>query len=120
MAREVNEWIGKTDDTQIPARVKLRILMKHGGECVLCTLPIGVIRAPAYDHAVALINGGENRETNIQLLCVPCHRVKTSVDVAVKSSNARRLKKRLGLKPRRTIPGRKFDGTPIFSRWVNK
>ena len=115
--REVPEWIGRTDDTPPPARVKARI-WKRDPNCVGCGLPTGDVRKPQFDHRVALVNGGENRESNLQILCAGCHRVKTFVDVAVKSREAKFLKKRLRLQPRRTIPGRKFDGTPIPARWV--
>ena len=114
--RSTDEWIGKTDDAPPPARVKARI-WKLAPNCVGCGLPTGEIRKPQYDHIVPICNGGENRESNLQILCGGCHRVKTQTDVAVKSSNERRLKKRLRLQPRRTIPGRKFDGTPIPARW---
>jgi 5-methylcytosine-specific restriction protein A len=114
--RSVDEWIGKTDDTAPPPRVKARI-WKRDRNCVRCGLPTGDVRKPEYDHIVALANGGENRESNLQIMCAGCHRVKTYTDVAVKASDAKRLKRRLGLKPRRTIPGRKFDGTPVPSRW---
>ena len=115
--REVDEWIGRTDDTPPPARVKARV-WKLNPNCVKCGLPTNdSTRKPQFDHIVALVNGGENREANIQILCAGCHRVKTWNDVAVKSSTARRLKRRLGLQKRRTIPGRRFDGTPIPARW---
>ena len=115
--RSVNEWIGKNDDAPLPARVKAR-LWKRNPCCVGCGLPTNdSTRKPQFDHIVALVNGGENKESNIQILCAGCHRVKSFADVAMKSSEAKRLKKRLGLQPRRTIPGRKFDGTPIPARW---
>ena len=114
--RLVDEWIGRNDDSPVPARTKARI-WKRDPNCAKCGLPTGDIRKPEFDHVVALANGGENRESNLQVLCRGCHRVKTFVDVALKASTARRLKKRLRLQPRRTIPGRKFDGTPIPARW---
>ena len=114
--RDVPEWIGRNDDSPPPPRVKARI-WKRDPDCFKCGLPTNDVRKPQFDHIVALVNGGENRESNLQILCVPCHRLKTQVDVAVKASAARRTKKRLALKPRRTIPYRKFDGTPIPARW---
>jgi 5-methylcytosine-specific restriction protein A len=48
------------------------------------------------------------------------HREKTAADVKQKARNDRVRKIHLGIKKRRrTIPGRKFDGTPIPSKWVN-
>jgi 5-methylcytosine-specific restriction enzyme A len=115
MSRSVPEWIGKDDNTAIPPRVKQRVYDQAGRACQSCGVPVAVLGA--FDHKVALINGGENRESNIQFLCIPCHAVKTKADVKVKSKAARIAKKRLGLtKPKRTIPGRRFNGEPIPSR----
>lgn len=117
MARSVVEWRGRNDDTPVPARTKARI-WKRNPNCAGCGLPTNdSTRKPEIDHIVALVNGGENRESNLQVLCAGCHRVKSHADVAMKSSEAKRLKKRLGLKPRRTIAGRRFNGDPIPARW---
>jgi len=116
--RSVEEWHGKTDDTAIPARVKLRIFDRFGGCCATCTRRIGGSLLPAYDHTISLIAGGENRESNLQLLCETCHSGKTKLDVRIKSKIARVRQRHLGIKKRgRTIGGRRFDGTPIFPRW---
>jgi 5-methylcytosine-specific restriction enzyme A len=77
----------------------------------------GKLRA-AYDHVKAIANGGENRETNLQLLCTPCHLLKTKIDVAEKSQVYHKKLKHLGIRrKKRTIPGRKFDGTPVPAKW---
>lgn len=99
--RSVEEWIGTSDDQAIPARVKVRVFDAFGGRCSVCTLQIAGKLRPAYDHATAIINGGQNRETNLQLLCVPCHVIKTKTDVAEKSVTYRIRAKHLGLQPTR-------------------
>lgn len=106
--RKVKEWIGKTDDTAIPLRVKLRIFELYDGCCAICTKAI--MLRPAYDHTVALCNGGENRESNLRLLCVsPCHSEKTRADVAEKAKVNRVRKKHLGISaPRQKIQSRGF------------
>jgi len=115
MNRQVPEWIGKTDDEAIPARVKLRIFDLYNGNCAICTLKV---LCAAYDHAVALVNEGQNRESNLQLLCVPCHKVKNKIDVAEKSQMYHKRLGAIGIrKKRRTIPGRKFNGQPIPPKW---
>lgn len=111
MSRSTPEWIGESDDQAIPARVKIRVFDAFGGRCAICTLKIAGKFRPAYDHVTALINGGENRETNLQLLCVPCHAGKTKTDVAEKSVLARKRAKHLGLKSKgRTMPGSRASG----------
>lgn len=114
--REVAEWIASHDDQTIPARVRVRTFDKHGGKCAVCTLPIRGSLLPAYDHIVALINGGEHREANLQLLCVPCHKVKTRSDVAEKSTLYRKRLKAQGHKKPRTIRSwRRFDGSVVHA-----
>jgi len=118
--RELPEWIGSHDDQQIPARVKIRVFERSGGVCEICTrLIFGKLR-PAYDHEIALINGGQNRESNLQLLCVPCHAEKTKADVAEKSYVYRKRVKHLGIRKPSRFPGsrdsrwkKKIDGTVI-------
>lgn len=122
MTRSIPEWIAKHDDEAIPPRVKLRIFEKYNERCPNCTLKIVGKLLPAYDHITALINGGEHRESNVQLLCVPCHKLKTQTDVAEKSATYHSRLKAVRIRKqtrRRTMPGRKFDGTPIPARWVN-
>lgn len=118
MSRQVPEWIGKTDDTPIPARVKVRIFEAANGHCQTCTLLIAGKLLPAYDHVISLINGGGNRESNLQLLCTPCHALKTKKDVAEKSQIYHKRVKALGIKrKRKTIGGRRFNGEPILPKW---
>ena len=113
MPRKVPEWIGKTDDTPIPARVKIRILERQHNRCWACG------RKPLrfeYDHAQALINGGENRENNLKALCQPCHALKTNADKATKKKIARTTKKHYGAtekKPWHPTLKRRMDGRVV-------
>lgn len=75
---------------------------------------------PAYDHRIALINGGRNVESNFQLLCEPCHKVKTGADVKIKAKIARVRKRHLGIKKRSKFScskdspfKKKLDGTVV-------
>lgn len=122
MARAVDEWIGKTDDTPPPPRVKLRILDACGHRCAVCGVELGGARLPEFDHTVAMILGGENRESNLRALCAPCHKPKTAADVAAKAKTDRVRKKHLGIGTgkKALIPGskgtrfkRKIDGTVV-------
>lgn len=114
--RTLPEWIGKTADTAIPPRVKLRLIDGQGGKCASCVRNLGLAGEPIeFDHIIALINGGENREANLQALCPFCHRGKTAEDVAEKSTVARKRKKALGLtKTRFPLPGSRG------SKWKRK
>jgi hypothetical protein len=111
--RSVPEWCGATDDTQIPSRVKIRIWFKYEGRCAKCTRKIPAGETPQYDHILALCNSGQNRESNIQLLCEWCHSAKTKTDVAEKSLAYRKMSSHIGItrKPKgRPMPGTRASG----------
>lgn len=106
MTRTVAEWIGKTDDTRPPPRVRLRVLDAHGGICALSGRKIQAGDEWDLDHITALINGGENRESNLQPVLRSAHRKKTSADVKLKAKVDRVRKKHLGLhKSKNPMPG---------------
>lgn len=98
--RAVDEWIGKTPDTPIPLRVKLRILRRQNDTCAGdgCTCVFDARHRPEFDHRPALINGGENRESKIFALCEPCHDILYPFDVAEKAKVNDTKAKNLGLK----------------------
>lgn len=122
MSRAVPEWIGKTPDSRIPDRVKMRVWDRAKGICAKCgAVPILGIHAREYDHAIPIVLGGENRENNLQLLCRPCHQAKTKLDVKLKAKVARVRKNHLGLrKPSKFACSRdsrwkkKIDGSVVL------
>jgi 5-methylcytosine-specific restriction endonuclease McrA len=120
MPRTVPEWIGKTPDSVPPPHVRMRIFDRHHGICHISKRKIRPGEPWDCDHIVAIINGGENRERNMApVLRGKPHNEKTAADVAEKSRVYRKRAKAFGCRPRRrTIPGRKFDGTPVPSRWI--
>ena len=119
MPRSLPEWIGATPDTPVPDRVKLRVFDAHRGICHIAKRQIRPGEPWDTEHVIAIINDGENRESNLAPALRDKHPIKTAADLAEKAITYRKRKKHLGLRGRRkTIPGRKFDGTPIPSRWV--
>jgi len=114
--REVPEWIGKTDDDAIPARVRLRVFAAHNGICHLSGRRIRPADAWDCDHIVALANGGEHRERNLAPALREKHREKTAQDVKQKARNDRVRKRHMGIKKPRSIRGwRRFDGTVVHA-----
>lgn len=112
MSRTVPEWIGKTDDTPIPPRVKLRVFERHGGRCYLSGRLIRAGEAWDCDHIIALVNGGENRESNLAPALHGAHQVKTCADLVEKVKTYRKRSKHLGITKARTITRwRRFDGS---------
>lgn len=112
--RTLPEWIGKTPDAKIPARVRVRVFERHGGRCHLSGRKIMAGEPWDCDHVVALINGGEHCESNLAPALRSKHREKTAEDVAVKSKTHRMRAKHLGQWPRSRGFGpltRKMDGS---------
>lgn len=104
--RAVTEWIGKTPDTPVPPRVKMRVLKRYGFKCYLTGEDIRPGDAWDADHVLAITNGGENRESNLAPALKQAHRDKTRRDVRVKSKREKSLKKKYGLtKPKRPMAG---------------
>lgn len=96
MSRPVKEWIGKTDSTPAPPRVRLRIFQREGGMCHLSGRKIHPGEPWQLDHKIALINGGRNCEENLYPVLVDKHKEKTKTDVAEKSRVADRAKSHTG------------------------
>lgn len=115
--RSVEEWIGATPDTPIPPRVKLRVFEAHGGRCHISGRKIRPGEPWDCDHVIALVNGGQNRESNLAPALRDKHREKTAADVRQKSIDRRKRAKTLGIKPksRLTHPTlkRRFDGSVV-------
>lgn len=110
MSRSVDEWIGKTDDSPIPPRVRLRVFKKYGGKCYLSGIKITPSDKWDCDHIVSLINGGENRESNLAPALKAKHKEKTKADVAMKAKVDRIQKKMLGIKTnKKKIQSRGFN-----------
>jgi 5-methylcytosine-specific restriction protein A len=89
LPRSVAEWIGKSDDTPAPPRVRLRVWDRCEGKCHRCARAIPTGDAWILEHLIALINGGENRERNLCLTCSWCKPIKDAEDVAVKAETYR-------------------------------
>jgi 5-methylcytosine-specific restriction protein A len=111
MSRSVPEWIGKTPNTSVPPRVRARVFVAHGGVCHLSGRRVRPGDAWECDHVIALVNGGENRESNLAPALRDKHREKTAADVAEKSKVERIRKKHLGIWPQaaRKIQSRGFE-----------
>lgn len=101
MPRAIPEWIGRTDDADIPDRVKLRVWNRSGGHCGICTRKLMAGEAKHFDHKTALIDGGRHSETNLQIACVACHADKTAAEATERAKVRAKSKAVLGI---RTAP----------------
>jgi len=113
----VKEWIGHDDDARPPFQVRLRINDRSHGCCAKCDHKIAPGEIRVIDHIKPIWLGGENRESNMQLLCEACHDFKTKREATERAKIYRVRTKHLGIKKPRTIRAwRKFDGRPVFAR----
>lgn len=121
LPREIPEWIGRSADSAVPPRVRVRIFQRYGGRCCCgCNRPIRPGEAWQCEDTIALINGGERRESNLKPWLAEHHKTKTRTDVAEKSKVYRKTAKHIGVSLRKgpPMPGsrdssfkRRMDGT---------
>lgn len=102
--RSVPEWIGKTPDAKIPPRVRLRVFDRFNGVCHLSGRKITAGEPWDCDHIVALVNGGEHRESNLAPALRDKHREKTAGDVAEKATVRRKALAHRGIRKRSSFP----------------
>lgn len=110
--RSVEIWVGKTDDTKIPDRVRIRVFEKYGGICYRSGVKISPGDKWDCDHIIALANGGKHAEDNLAPILIIPHREKTKEDRKIQSKIYKIRKRHLGLaKPKgRPMPGTKASG----------
>lgn len=99
--------------------MRRRIYDAANGDCCICGLYIHAERGDKWicEHVKPLWLGGADDESNIRPAHYRCAIAKTTSEAPVKAKTDRIRARHLGIKKSgRTIPGRKFNGTPIFSR----
>lgn len=99
MPRALPEWIAKTPDSAVPPRVRLRVFQRYDG-CCQCGCGRKIRPGEAWDceDTIAIINGGERRESNLKPWLNEHHPKKTAQDVAEKSRVYRKAAKHAGIK----------------------
>lgn len=123
MARKTEEWIGRDADSRVPARVLERLWERSGGRCQGCGLNL-IGQVWNADHVIELKLGGQNRESNLQILGAKCcHKAKTRAAMIEIHRTSRKVRALSGIKrmaTRNPLPGgkrtrlqKKLDGTVI-------
>ncbi|WP_207213042.1 HNH endonuclease [Mesorhizobium sp. Pch-S] len=114
MARSVEEWIGRTDDTRPSKACQRRILDRQDYRCALTGLPFDDKNKPRFDHKVPLWLGGENRESNLQALREEeAHKPKTKAEAKVRAKVHAVIDKRFSLgSPKKKMQGPGFAKSP--------
>lgn len=65
----------------------------HKSKNGLCAECGGTANPYAIDHVISLENGGADGLDNFQILCLPCHKLKTRIDI-VKIAKVRSVRQR--------------------------
>lgn len=80
-------WVGRRPESMPGQAVLLRLYAKQNGLCACgCGLMMNFDRDEIdCDHKVALIDGGENVEANLQLMIRKHHRAKTASEATERS-----------------------------------
>jgi 5-methylcytosine-specific restriction protein A len=97
MARTNNEWVGKNDDSRPHTAVRRRLLELSGFRCQICGHSVDGKKWEA-DHITRLMDGGENRETNLQVACIQCHKEKTGQENKSQAKGDRNKNRHYGIK----------------------
>ncbi|WP_429267487.1 HNH endonuclease [Paraburkholderia sp. EB58] len=63
-------------------RKRILVLKRDGGLCQPCLRARRVTRATQVDHIRSKAEGGTDDESNLQSICVPCHKAKTARESA--------------------------------------
>lgn len=113
--RKVAEWIGKTADSKPPKSVIDRLFLRQNGRCAISGRKFKAGEAPHADHMIPLKDGGENRESNLQLVFADSHREKTATENTARAKERRIRLKHAGLwpKPSRPLRSRGFQKNHI-------
>lgn len=84
---KLKEWVGRRPESMPGQTVLFRLHAKQGGTCACGCGQIMNFNVDKIDcdHIVALIDGGENRESNCQLLLNACHKAKTAQEAGARS-----------------------------------
>lgn len=111
--RTVNEWVGKTADSKPPKSVIDRLFLRQGGRCAITGRKMMPGETKHADHVVPLKDGGNNSESNLQLVLADAHREKTSHENRGRAKERRIRLKHAGLWPKsaRPLKSRGFQKT---------
>lgn len=108
MSRSVSEWEGKSHDSKIPDRVKLRIWLRDGGRCHLTGRRIMPGDKFEYEHVIELCNGGRHAESNIKLaLKGKEHKAKTAAALKQRARSDAAVKRHAGIRKPSRMAGSK-------------
>jgi 5-methylcytosine-specific restriction endonuclease McrA len=103
--RSIPEWRGKSPDSVPPMAVQLRVLKRQSSKCAITGREIRPGRDRMHcDHKKRLNDGGENRESNLQMVLEAPHIEKTAIENSDGKKADRIRLKNLGMWPKSKNP----------------
>lgn len=104
----------------LTGKKRAEFFLMRGGRCDECSGRLDGKRY-AIDHVIALSNGGDNSDRNLRLLCEPCHKPKTALDLKKTAKGKRVAIFNLGAKRSRTpLPGSRNHPSGLRRRMNGK
>lgn len=103
-----------TSRRRISKRDRVKIFDAADGICHLCGVKIQIGEEWDVEHPLALSLGGSDHIDDLRPAHVACHKTKTADDHRMRAKADRQRAKHLGVRKRRTIGYRRFDGTPVW------
>lgn len=81
-------WVGPSSNIKPESRKRVKpyvvksLMDDQCGKCRICRDRVftGEYSNADVDHIIPLIHGGTNHKSNLQIICVPCHRKKSSLE----------------------------------------
>lgn len=122
--KNLKEWVGRTPEAMPGQTVLLRLYAKQNEICACgCGQVMNLNRDKVdCDHIMALIDGGDNRESNLQLLLHACHKLKTSAEASARSEERRHKAKAFTALRNQpgTLPGARIKYSRARGVWVDR
>lgn len=75
--RSIQEWYGRTPDSMPPPSIRARIFTRAKGKCCLTDREIRPQDTWELHHVIGLLEGGENRESNLAPALTDPHKEET-------------------------------------------
>lgn len=121
--RNIKEWVGRNDDAMPPRSVFDRLWAKQDGKDAISGVEFKPGDKVVRDHIVPLIDGGENREGNLQLITEQTHKIKTAKEALARaeyrSKRANHRGYELESQPG-ALPGKRIKYSRARGVWIDR
>lgn len=121
--RNIKEWIGRTDEAMPPRSVFDRLWAKQDGKDAITGIPFKAGDKVVRDHVIPLADGGENRESNLQLITEETHKMKTAREALARAEYRTRRASHRGYELKRqpgSLPGKRVKYSPARGVWIDR